>query len=845
MNNKTVLWVSVLVALGAAGLIVVGAFGSRISTFVTNNSFTDEICFTRADGTERCHTVGFTDPNAAFEQFESDIAGLGDIGPQGQFVPGCPTGDQFCDLRDDLGFPTGGPAEDVPGDVDGDGIPDTDPANDLDGDGIPNSQDDDIDGDGISNALDDYIGDPNGDVDGDGIPNYLDKEFNGDPNADSDGDGIHDAFDPVNNSTAASFPDADQDGIPDTIDNPALGLDVDDDGIADAFDDDVDGDGLPNAADDFFGDPDADSDFDGIANRFDPFFDNPTGDADGDGIENQYDPKFTVDTAALLDQAYEAFFDYLNTQSTSGGLGDSDTFTQEDEDFLRWYVDFYGNPDNLPPQEGELGFEEFKDYTEAEYGPVPPPVDPGEDIANYVQNVLGVDNAPPPLPGETWDEYLDRTDLDVPGPLPNESTEGYLTRLGLNTPEVQEGESVAEYLARIGASSAPAPLPGESFDDYVERVLLLSPAFGENMADLLNRLGEPQPGETIESFWERTQGDVPDQPDGTSFESWLTSLGLATPELNPGETLADYLVRIGASNVPPPLAGETLNDYILRIVGDQDVYPGDTMADVLNRYGAPREDESIFDYYERLGLDPDLQPGESIFDWAQRIGIAAPEPLAGESVGDYLNRIGAAGAPEPRPGESIEDYLSRVGYDSPRVGEDLASWLVRQTTYGTAPELQPGQSIADYIETNGFYPPPQEQETLEEFFTRLGINTPSAQPGESADAWLLRIGANGAPPALPGEEVEDYLGRVIGSFGELPLGGASMAEYLNNTSFVLGGPELLPGRVTAGLHSSDRTPAYSGSRRVGYRVSNTDRGVCSGNRAKRVGRKLLKPHWGW
>jgi hypothetical protein len=73
-----------------------------------------------------------------------------------------------------------------PGDLDGDGIPDS--QQDADGDGVPDSIDRDADGDGIP----DYLG--SRDSDGDGIPDDQD---------DSDGDGIPDALDPTPNGGAS------------------------------------------------------------------------------------------------------------------------------------------------------------------------------------------------------------------------------------------------------------------------------------------------------------------------------------------------------------------------------------------------------------------------------------------------------------------------------------------------------------------------------------------------------------------------------------------------------------------------------------------------------------------
>lgn len=86
----------------------------------------------------------------------------------------------------------------VPGDADGDGVPDgaddlpldPDEATDTDGDGVGDSADGDDDGDGVPDSEDDFPLDPSedSDTDGDGIGDRADS--------DDDGDGIPDSEDP-------------------------------------------------------------------------------------------------------------------------------------------------------------------------------------------------------------------------------------------------------------------------------------------------------------------------------------------------------------------------------------------------------------------------------------------------------------------------------------------------------------------------------------------------------------------------------------------------------------------------------------------------------------------------
>ena len=117
-------------------------------------------------------------------------------------------------------------------DDDNDGIPDTientqaAPGGDTDGDGTPDSLDLDSDNDGIPDVIEG--GSP--DTDGDGM-----VDPSGDANPDDDGDGLIDTADPEDLAngvpgTPAPTPDSDGDGQDDYID-----LDADNDGIPDSI----------------------------------------------------------------------------------------------------------------------------------------------------------------------------------------------------------------------------------------------------------------------------------------------------------------------------------------------------------------------------------------------------------------------------------------------------------------------------------------------------------------------------------------------------------------------------------------------------------------------------------
>ncbi len=227
-------------------------------------------------------------------------------------------------------------------DTDGDTVFDNEEINpngtarDSDDDGKPDFNDSDDDGDGIPTAVEHDPGaygatDPQNpmdednawnDVDGDGIPNHLDLD------SDNDGDSDREEFfgdidlpavigmvpfkptldillsDTVRVvGTSYQLADHDADGLPnwlDAYDEDGPEGDMDGDGVpnwreekqgTNPFDDDTDGDGIPD------GDEHGDSDGDGVRNRLDPDDDNdgiPSSeegrvDADGDGVPNHLD----------------------------------------------------------------------------------------------------------------------------------------------------------------------------------------------------------------------------------------------------------------------------------------------------------------------------------------------------------------------------------------------------------------------------------------------------------------------------------------------------------------------------------------------------------------------------
>lgn len=204
-------------------------------------------------------------------------------------------------------------------DADDDGIPDIIELSgtDTNGDGLVDNTTD-TDSDGLSDVTDsDNGGTPYtvGDKDSDGVNNYrdVDSDNDGIPDTveaggtdsnndgkidsfatDTDNDGLADEVDGNNGGTAFSSIDTDNDGVSDLLDldsdndgasdlEEAGGIDIDDDGILDAYAD-SDSDGIPNSIDvTNTGGVDT-TPADGIDDSF-----QDGADADGDNIENTVD----------------------------------------------------------------------------------------------------------------------------------------------------------------------------------------------------------------------------------------------------------------------------------------------------------------------------------------------------------------------------------------------------------------------------------------------------------------------------------------------------------------------------------------------------------------------------
>ncbi|MEN8901362.1 MAG: gliding motility-associated C-terminal domain-containing protein, partial [Nonlabens sp.] len=259
---------------------------------------------------------------------------------------------------------------------------------DNDDDGVPDPVDIDDDNDGILDVLE-----GGGDSDGDGIPDWFDQDSDGDgipdnvesqtsagyisPSGnDSDGNGLDDAYETTpGNGEGIDLLDFDQDGVPDYLDDDSdndgvpdstegfdfdndgvadilsAGIDLDMDGLDDAFDGDLNGYIDPNGVVVVVADPtndlnntdgdsepdyrDIDDENDGIVTGLDSIFD----DFDGDGVPDylDVDPREVIIFNAITpngDDRNEFFF-----------LQGIDNFENTVRIFNRWGVEVY-NIDN-------------------------------------------------------------------------------------------------------------------------------------------------------------------------------------------------------------------------------------------------------------------------------------------------------------------------------------------------------------------------------------------------------------------------------------------------------------------------------------------------------------------
>lgn len=157
---------------------------------------------------------------------------------------------------------------------------------DTDNDGLADNIDVDDDNDGVTDVNESGGVDPNTDADNDGIPNYIDTNYPG--FSDTNNDGINDKLDLDKDGIINAYDiDSDNDGITDFVE--AGGVDANGDGKMDGSFTDTNGNGLADVYDASAGGAlisNNDTDGDGIVNAFDL-------DSDGDGILDVTEAGFT------------------------------------------------------------------------------------------------------------------------------------------------------------------------------------------------------------------------------------------------------------------------------------------------------------------------------------------------------------------------------------------------------------------------------------------------------------------------------------------------------------------------------------------------------------------------
>jgi len=305
-------------------------------------------------------------------------------------------------------------------DDDNDGIPDSvEGTGDADGDGVVNAFDLDSDNDGVfdlheawpgNRALDFAAGDLGYDTDADGRAGQgaVTVDANGvvlssvtgafsypSSPVNSDTDGLPDRRDPDSDGDGASdllegTADSDLDGVPDFRDDD----DADNDGVPDSLDLDDDNDGIPDSVEQSAVGLDTDTDGDGIVDRLDL-------DSDNDGI-------FDLDEAGLPDATTLNRTGGRLTGSAVGENGLVDGLETSPDSGATDY-DRDGLGDDPADSDGDL-LPDFRDLDTDNDG-VPDALESGNDVVVSGGRIQGSVSASGLPVGATYDPPVD-TDLD-------------------------------------------------------------------------------------------------------------------------------------------------------------------------------------------------------------------------------------------------------------------------------------------------------------------------------------------------------------------------------------------------------------------------------------------------
>ncbi len=486
-------------------------------------------------------------PNAI--DVDSDGDGIADSLEAGEAPSGVPTDTDNDGTPDFLDI-----------DSDDDGIDDQlEGVIDTDNDGVADFLDVDADGDGIADSSEGVI-----DTDGDGVSDYIDT--------DSDGDGIDDA---VELGSDPNNPiDTDADGIPDYLDNdsttggttdgttggnPTDGDDLDGDGVSDALDADIDGDGIPNTAE-----PQGDTDGDGVPDFRDTDSDNDgltdaiegAGDADGDSLPNFIDTDSDGDGIDDADEQINApdadgIPNYLDTDSDNDGIPDSvEGNIDTDNDGIPDFIDFDSDDDGIidiyegsadsdsdgildyvdtdSDDDGILDSAEGRDDTDndglANYLDID---SDGDGINDSIEGVVDTDN----------DGVPNYVDTDSDNDLTPDSAEGELDADGNGVPDYIEVNTTAD-------------TDGDGITDAVEGS---SDSDGDGVADYLDpdSDGDGIPDE-LEGSIDSDADGIPDYLDSDSDADGVpdSDEGLADTD---GDGIPNFLDRDSDSDGIPDL----------------------------------------------------------------------------------------------------------------------------------------------------------------------------------------------------------------------------------------------------------------------------------------------------
>ncbi len=235
------------------------------------------------------------------------------------------------------------------------------------------------------------------------LPDGKDNDCNGyQDGVDTDGDGIDDE-DEISLGTDPESDDTDGDGVPDgdEIGSVANPTDTDGDLVADVFDSDDDGDGIPTLTEVQGYDPDngqspPDTDEDGTPDYLDT-------DSDGDGYGD------SVETAVDSDEDGKP--DYLDLDSDGDTVADADELDADtDDDGISNRLDTDDDGDGIETRDEMLpGYEETPGWD----------VD-GDGVLNYLDDdadgdtQLDADEGTGDIDGDEIPNFIDANDLDGP-----------------------------------------------------------------------------------------------------------------------------------------------------------------------------------------------------------------------------------------------------------------------------------------------------------------------------------------------------------------------------------------------------------------------------------------------